>query len=63
MATAKIPKSALSFANDLHIDFEEGEEPKASMLAYSGLPMSHPLFGDLVVDVSGIKSDFPRNLL
>lgn len=55
MATAKIPKSALRFSDDLHIEFSEEEDKKASMLAYSGKPMSHPIFGDLVVDVSGIK--------
>lgn len=55
MATAKIPKSALRFSDDLHVQFSEDEDKKASMLAYSGKPMSHPIFGDLVVDVSGIK--------
>lgn len=56
MATAKIPKSALHFQEDLQVSLSEtDEERKASMLGYSGKPMKHWLFGDMVVDVSGIK--------
>lgn len=56
MPNTEIPKSALNFAEDLHIDFEETDEvKKASMLGYSGQPMDHPWFGKLVIDVAGIK--------
>jgi len=61
MATAKIPKSALRFSDDLHVEFAEDDSKKASMMAYSGKPMRHPLFGDLVVDVSGIKFQSSKN--
>lgn len=60
MATAKIPKSALRFSDELHVEFAEDDSKKASMLAYSGKPMRHPLFGNLVVDVSGIKFQSSR---
>jgi len=55
MPETKVPKSALNFAEDLHIDFDDSEGVKrASMLGYSGKPMDHPWFGKLVVDVDGI---------
>lgn len=64
-----LPKGAFTFQEPDQADInlaEEGEEKKtryASMLVYSGKPMRHWLFGDLAIDVNGLKfgkkSKFP----
>lgn len=60
MATVKVPEKALQFSDNLDIEFDDSDNQKAKMLGYSGKPMSHPLFGDLVVDVSGINFIYDR---
>ncbi len=57
----KVPKSALTFSEDLSVNFSATDDIKyASMLGYSGKPMEHWLFGKLVVDVEGIDFNKPR---
>lgn len=55
MATVKVPEKALQFSENLAVEFNEDDPQKAKMLGYSGKPMEHPFFGQLVVDVSGIN--------
>jgi hypothetical protein len=55
MPKTDLPKSALNFSENLQIDLDDSDGIKrASMLGYSGKPMEHPWFGQLIVDVEGI---------
>lgn len=55
MKNVKLPKNALRFNETLYMEFSDDESERASMMAYSGQPMEHPIIGKLAVDVSGIK--------
>ena len=61
MTEEKLKSTVIGFSENLHIDFdEEGDIRKASMLGYSGKPMEHPWFGQIIVDVAGIDFRHPR---
>ena len=61
MTEENIKSTVVGFSENLHIDFdEEGDVRKASMLGYSGKPMEHPWFGQIIVDVAGIDFRHPR---
>ena len=61
MTEENIKSTVIGFSENLHIDFdEEGDVRKASMLGYSGKPMEHPWFGQIIVDVAGIDFRHPR---
>ncbi len=61
----KVPKKGIQLTEDSQfVQLSEGDNDVStfSMVAYTGEPMEHPLFGKLAVDVSGVqfsKKRFP----